>query len=104
MQVEHPNEEVLLGGGPGGDGGRPAGAGEHRQQGDDDHADQRMPSIDGRARILQFLKVDDDLVERDALKFGHVSPPAPMSWKTHRGRYPQKPSRAASVTAYQDHL
>src|SRR5438270_6144776 len=34
-----------------------------------------MPPIDGRARLLQSLEVGDDLVERDTLKVGHVSPP-----------------------------
>src|SRR4051812_47761107 len=57
-----------------------------------------MALIDGRARILQFLKVDDDLVERDALKVRHGSPPpAPVSWKPHRGRYTQRLTRAQAL-------
>ena len=57
-----------------------------------------MSPIDGRARILQFLEVDDDLVQRDTSKVRHGSPPrAPLSWKPHRGRYTQKPAGAQAL-------
>jgi hypothetical protein len=39
-----------------------------------------MSLIDGRAWILQLLKVGDDLIQRDTLKIGHVvTSRAPLS-------------------------
>jgi hypothetical protein len=93
-QVEHPREEFLRQGRPAGDRGRPAGAGEHRQQRDDDHAGQGVPLIDVRTRVLQLLEVDDDLVQRDTSKVSHIPPRAALSWKHTGGGYTRRPPKA----------
>ena len=55
---------------------------------DDDHADQRMLLIDRRARIFQFLKVADDLIQTDTPRLHRsLSPRALLSWKILRGTY-----------------
>src|SRR5439155_17738165 len=102
-QVEHLQEELFLQGRPAGDRGGPAGSCEHRQQRDDDHAGQGMPPVDGRAWILQFLKMDDDLVERDTLKFGHVSPPGAAVVEATPGKVYTKSIQGGSFTVYQDY-
>jgi predicted transposase YbfD/YdcC len=54
--------------------------------------------IDGRARVFQFLKMDDDLIQRDTLRIRHdSSSPAPLSWSPHRERYTRNPPRAQTL-------
>src|SRR5262249_14345785 len=45
--------------------GGPARAGQNGHQGDDDDARQRVPQVDRRARVFQFVKIADDLVQAD---------------------------------------
>ena len=67
--------------------------------------DQGMSRMDGRARVLQLRKMDDDLIQRDTLRIGHVSsPPAPQWWKPHRGKGSTKSIHRASATNYQNYL
>jgi hypothetical protein len=73
--MEYLQEEFLLQGSPAGDGRGPCGAGEHGQQGDDQHAGQGVSLVDGRAWVFQLLKVSDDLVQNDPPMIGHASPP-----------------------------
>ena len=61
-QIEYLQKQLLLEGRPASDGCWTAGSGEHRQKRDDDHAAQRMPLIDCRAGILQFLEMGDHFI------------------------------------------
>jgi hypothetical protein len=70
-QVQRAQEERFFQGCSPCDRRRPAGTGEHRQQRDDHDTDQGVELVDGRARILQLLRMDDDLIQRDALKVRH---------------------------------
>jgi hypothetical protein len=62
-----------------------------------------MSLIKGRAWILQFLEVDDDLVERDTLKVGHDSPPGAAVVEATPGKVYTKIVQGASVIFYQTH-
>jgi hypothetical protein len=75
-KVEHPCEEFFLEGHPTGDRRRPGSSCEYHQKREDKHARQRMSLIDGRAWVFQFLKMDDDLIQRDTLRFRHDSSPS----------------------------
>ena len=83
-QVQRLDEELLLRGGPLGDGGRAAGAGQHRHHGDDDHTDQGMSPIDRGAGVLQLREVEDDFIEGDALNIGHRRPSLGDRVRGHR--------------------
>src|SRR5262249_48891989 len=72
-QVEGRDEELLLEGGPPGDGGRPAGTGQDGHHGDDDDTDQRLLAIGGTARVLEFLEVPDDFIQSDPPHIRHGS-------------------------------
>jgi hypothetical protein len=64
-----------------------------------------MALIDGRARVLQLLEMDDDLIQRDTLKVRHVSfPPGAAVVEATPGKVYPKTGQGASVTAYQNHL
>ena len=97
-QVEHLQEELFLEGRPAGDRGRPAGAGEHRQERDDEHTDQGMPLIDGRAGPPVPESGRRPRRERHVAESAMFHPPGrALSWKPHRGRYTQRPPKAQAL-------
>ena len=92
-QVEEAHEELLLVLGPAGDGRGPGGAGEDRQDGDDQDAGQRMPPVDVGARVLQRREGGHDLVQL-AAGARHRRPPATGARSRHGGRYTRSDGRA----------
>ena len=72
-QVQRVQKELFFQNGPLGNRSWSARTGQHCHQSDDDNTDQRMLQIDGGARILQLLKMQDDLVQRDTLNVRHRS-------------------------------
>jgi hypothetical protein len=63
-----------------------------------------MSLIDGRARILELLEMDDDLIQRDVLRVCHVSsPPGAAVVEATPGKVYTKTAQGASVIFYQDH-
>ena len=53
-----------------------------------------MPLVDRRARVLQFLEVDDDLIETDTSKIPHDSPPVQLRGSdTGEGIHKNQPGR-----------
>src|SRR5271166_4708927 len=113
-QVEHLHEKLLFQDGPPSDRRRPAGAGEHRQQSDDDHTLQGVPEVDLGARILQYLEMPNDLIHPGPLSICHGSPPVEcLPWFTPccaalgeatQGNVYTKTPQGASITNYQDYL
>src|SRR5208337_3582955 len=90
--------KLLFQDGPPSDRRRPASAGEHRQQSDDDHTLQGVPEVDLGARVLQFLEMPNDLIQPDPLSVCHGSPlGALLLKKSHRGRYTRKQPRAQAL-------
>src|SRR6202040_63175 len=72
-QVQDLQEKFFFDLGPSGNSRRPTSPSQNRHHGDNDDADQRMFPIDGRTRVLQFVKVANDLVQGDVLSLRHRS-------------------------------
>jgi hypothetical protein len=64
-QVEKLQQEGFFEPGPLGDRGRPTGPRQDGQDGDDHDADERMPPIDLRAWVVEFVEVASNVVEAD---------------------------------------
>ena len=99
-QVEEADEEVGLALGPAGDGGGPGGAGEDRQDGDDQDAGQGMSPVDVGAGVLQGGEGGHDLVQ-PAAGARHRRPPATGSRSRHDDRYTRTIGRAQGHKVYQ---
>ena len=69
-QVEHASEEVLLGGGPGGDGGRPAGAGLLRAPVTMGLSHQIDGDLEDSFALLLGVAFDDAVVAKVRIEYG----------------------------------
>ena len=72
---------------------------QHRQHGNDDHADQRVLQIDGGARVLQFREMRDDLIQGDpfGVRHGWFSVWSSRGQLRHRDLYTQNHTRAQAA-------
>src|SRR5439155_3700494 len=99
-QIQDLQEELRFEFSPLGNRRRPARSRQHRQQRNDHDADERVFLIDGRAWIIEFVKVTNDFIEAHMLSLRHRLSSVSHKKRSHEGRYMNRSSRAQVYPDY----